>query len=262
MQFHRFSLAAAALLLTASAGSVAVRAADIAAPAADLWTGFYLGAQAGYLSGTGGDTDFCESISGVGHECLGQSDRINPGDTNMDGVTAGGYLGYNYRIDSVLLGLEGDFNWDNANGNNNSFSAAPAGVATPAAANPFTGYDMSLNWDASIRARLGVIVDERALLYVTGGPSWINAELDTNICGGAPSGVHCGDESTEFGWQLGAGAEYMITDHLSMKAEYIHGWYGDADLDVVSGGGNKFYVKQDLQTNLVRAGVAYHFGGL
>jgi opacity protein-like surface antigen len=34
-----------------------------------------------------------------------------------------------------------------------------------------------------------------------------------------PSGVSCGDESTEFGWQLGAGAEYMITEHLSMKAE-------------------------------------------
>ena len=121
---------------------------------------------------------------------------------------------------------------------------------------------MSLNWDASIRARLGVIVDERALLYVTGGPSWINAKLDPNICGAVPSGVSCGDESTEFGWQLGAGAEYMITEHLSMKAEYVHGWYGDADLDVVSNNGNKFYVKQDLQTNLVRAGIAYHFGSL
>lgn len=262
MQFRRLSLTAAALLLAASAGTVGARAADIAAPAADLWTGFYLGAQAGYLSGTGGDTDFCESVSGSGRQCLSDLDGFSVNDTDMDGVTAGGYLGYNYRIDSFLLGLEGDFNWDNANGNGDNIAGVPAGGAVPAAPNPFTGYDMSLNWDASVRARLGVIVDERALLYVTGGPSWINVELDPNICGLVPSGLSCGDKSTEFGWQLGAGAEYMITDHLSMKAEYVHGWYGDADLDVVSGSGNKFYIKQDLQTNLVRAGVAYHFGGL
>lgn len=248
MNFRSVSALAAGLLLSVSASSMSANAADLEAPAADLWTGFYLGAQAGYLQGTGSNTDVCISVSGEGHECFGS--EANIGDINTDGVTAGGYLGYNYRVDSVVLGLEGDFNWDNAQGD-------IQGVV-----------DTSLNWDASIRARLGVVVDERALLYVTGGPSWINAELDVNGCSeiGPVQNAHCGDTSTEFGWQLGAGAEYFVTDHLSVKTEYLHGWYGNADLDLVTATeeGMKFkeYLKQDLQTNVVRAGVAYHFGGL
>jgi outer membrane immunogenic protein len=247
---HFRSVFAAGLLLSVTVGTMSAHAADIA-PAPDLWTGFYLGAQAGYLWGTGSNTDVCFSVTGEGRQCLGNQQGFNLGDINTDGVTAGGYLGYNYRFDSIVMGLEGDFNWDNAQGD-------IKGQA-----------DMSLNWDASIRARLGFVVDERALLYVTGGPSWIETELDINSCSNImiPAGnASCGDSNTEFGWQLGAGAEYFVTDNLSVKAEYLHGWYGNADLDVVSGseGSTKFneYLKQDLQTNVVRAGVAYHFGGI
>ncbi len=249
MSFHRYSVLAAGLLLSVSASAISAQAADMPAPAADPWSGFYLGAQAGYLQGTGSNTDVCESFGGD-HLCIGADDGFDFGDNNVDGATAGGYLGFNYRMDAVVMGLEGDFNWDNAEGNGG---------------NAFLGefdYNMSLNWDASIRARLGIVVDERALLYVTGGPSWLNAELNSSFCG-LIAGVNCGDQSTEFGWQIGAGAEYMITDHLSMKAEYVHGWYGDTDLNIASlGGGDNLYAKQDLQTNVVRAGIAYHFGGL
>lgn len=255
--------------LVAAAGVVgaagAAEAADVAAPAPDLWSGFYLGAQGGYLQGTGSNSDLCinANFDGPTSGCISDgiggtgSPGIDIGDTNTDGVTLGGYLGYNYRIDSIVLGLEGDLNWDNANGNNSILGEL--------------NYDTSLNWDASIRARLGVVVDERALLYVTGGPSWLNAELNSNLCGlmrgeGPGVNVNCGDSSTEFGWVLGAGAEYAITEHLSVKAEYLHGWYGDADLDILKASQGseyfKYRLKQDLQTNVVRAGIAYHFGAL
>lgn len=264
MTIRSASALTAGLLLLIGAGAISAQAADIAPPAADLWSGFYLGAQAGYLQGTGSDADLCvrSNFDGPQNGCFSNGGLEGPtgfniGDNNMDGITAGGYLGYNYRIDSIVLGLEGDFNWDNANGNNSVLGEL--------------NYDTSINWDASVRARLGYVVDERALLYVTGGPSWLNTEVSSNLCGLIRSeepgvNANCGDESTEFGWQLGAGAEFMMTDHLSMKAEYIHGWYGDADLDLVklSQGGEyiKYQLKQDLQTNVVRVGVAYHFGGI
>ena len=42
------------------------------------------------------------------------------------------------------------------------------------------------------------------------------------------------------------------------------GRFGDADLDIASGTTDgiqeKFTLKQDLQTNVVRVGVAWHFG--
>jgi len=267
MNFRTVTAVIASGLFFMGAGSLSARAADIAPAAADLWSGFYIGAQAGYMQGAGSDADLCvrSNFDGPQNGCLSNGgidgpagpSGFNIGDNNMDGITAGGYLGYNYRLDSVVLGLEGDFNWDNANGNNSVLGEL--------------NYDTSTNWDASVRARIGYVVDERALLYVTGGPSWLNTEVSSNLCGllrGEVKGGNfsCGDESTEFGWQLGAGAEFMMTDHLSMKAEYIHGWYGDADLDLVkvSQGGEyvKYQLKQDLQTNVVRVGVAYHFGSL
>jgi outer membrane immunogenic protein len=257
MSVRRLSALAAGFLLSASAGVMTAQAADMPAPAVDPWTGFYLGAQAGYMQGSGSNSDICQSFTGEGKICLSNTDDgFDVGDSSSDGVTAGGYLGFNYRVDSFLMGLEGDFNWDNAQ-DSNSFVGQ-------------LNYDTSLNWDASIRARLGLIVDERALLYVTGGPSWLNTELNTNFGNiiNAPSNlnINTGDQSTEFGWVLGAGAEYMITDHLSVKAEYIHGWYGEVDQNLfsVSSGGQsqKLYLKEDLQTNVVRAGIAYHFGGL
>lgn len=251
MNFHRPSMLAGALFVVLAGGAATASAADVAAPAIDPWSGFYLGAQAGYLQGSDSDTDLCSKANGFGNQCVGRG--ISFGSASPDGVTVGGYAGYNYRIDNVLLGVEGDVNWDNASGNN-SFGQ---GVS----------YGLDLNWDAAIRARLGYVVDDRALLYLTGGPSWLNTSIDADkVCASVSSGdYNCGDSATEFGWQLGAGAEYAITEHLSVKAEYLHGWYGDADLDMMTEtvGGIKetLYLKQTLQTNVIRAGVAYHFGG-
>ena len=152
-----------------------------------------------------------------------------------------------------LVLLEGDANGDNAKGSSSVLGSL--------------NYDTGINWGFSVRARLGLVVDERALLYVTGGPSWVNTNVDTNLGIGVAdvANFKSGDESTEFGWVLGAGAGYAITEHLSMKAEYLHGWYGDANLDLfeVDNGVNttKYVLKQNLQTNVVRVGLAYHFGG-
>lgn len=254
MNARRLSLFAAGLLLSASAGAMTAQAADVEVAAPDLWSGFYLGAQAGYMQGTGGDTDLCLTATGLGSQCFSDADDgFDLSDNNMDGVTVGGYVGYNYRIDQVVLGLEGDVNWDNASGSNSVLGAL--------------NYDTGINWDISLRARLGLVVDERALLYVTGGPSWVSTDVDSNlgfIAADVPN-VSNGDDSTEFGWVLGAGAEYAITEHLSVKAEYLHGWYGDADLDLFKAtdgvDSEKYVLKQNLQTNVVRVGLAYHFGG-
>jgi len=251
MNFRRCSILAAGLLLSVSAGAIGAQAADVEVAATDPWTGFYLGAQAGYMQGSDSNTDLCLKATGFGHECVGRD--INFGSASPDGVTVGGYLGYNHRIHNFVLGIEGDVNWDNASGNNDFGQ----GVS----------YGLDLNWDAAIRARLGYVIDERALLYVTGGPSWLNVELDADaFCNEVASiKVNCGDSTTKFGWQLGAGAEYALTESLSVKAEYLHGWYGDADLDMVKetvgGITETLYLKQNLQTNVVRAGIAYHFGG-
>lgn len=231
-------------------------AADIAATEPDRWTGFYIGAQAGYLQASG-DPDICVSVTGLGRDCTGLPADFGLGD-GADGVTAGLYLGYNHRIDRIVLGVEGDFDWLSAEDGGTSGSGDVD--------SPFGPQSLSLNWDASIRLRMGAVVSERALLYVTGGPSWIGMELDNGFCSviRGEENISCGDKATAFGWQLGAGAEYFVTDRLSMKAEYLHGWYGETDLNVFTlreGGVELSYeARQNIQTNVVRAGFAWHFG--
>lgn len=96
MIHRRLSVLAAGLLLSVSTGALSARAADVEAAATDLWTGFYLGAQAGYHQSTGGSTDLCVSFTGVGNECLSDTDDgFDLGDFSSDGITAGGYVGYN-----------------------------------------------------------------------------------------------------------------------------------------------------------------------
>lgn len=234
------------------------RAADVAVADAGRWTGFYLGAQAGYLQGSG-DPGICVSVTGLARDCTGLPADFGLGD-GADGVTAGGYLGFNYRIDRLVLGIEGDIAWASAQ---DSGAGAPADVD-----NPFGPQSLSLGWDASVRLRLGAIVGERALLYVTGGPGWTGMELDNGFCRTirGEENISCGGSATAFGWQLGGGAEYFITDRLSMKAEYLHGWYGETDLNIFTigeaGSAMKYDARQSLQTNVVRAGFAWHFGGL
>ena len=160
----RRPLFAAGLLLAATAAGPAC-AADVAAPAGDPWTSLYLGAQFGYVDGTGSGTDLCDAAAGLGTYCFGAEDGVRFGDNSTAGGSLGGYLGFNYQIESIVLGLEGDLNWDGAQGSNSLGNGL--------------GYDSALNWDASVRARLGYVVGERAMLYVTGGPSWINAEVDS-----------------------------------------------------------------------------------
>lgn len=261
MGFRVFRALPAGLLLVAAATGNA-RAADMADPAGDAWTGFYLGVQAGYVEATGSNAALCLQGTGIPAQCssdaIGQSNLagIPVGDNTMAGGALGGYLGVNYRIDRIVLGLEGDANWLAARGSH----GIDGGL----------DYDSTLKWDASIRARMGWLLDERALLYVTGGPSWIGADIRSDICNdfradSPGAALDCSDSQTLSGWQLGAGAELMVTEHLSARAEYLHGWYGNADMTLFDGSADtlnaRYTLKQDLQTNLFRAGLSYHFGG-
>ena len=258
MSFLLRSAAVSALLaVTLHVAAQPALSADLAAAPADPWTGFYIGAQAGYLDGAG-DPEICATVAGLGRDCTGRPSDFGIGNDNPSGGTVGGYLGFNYRINDIVLGIEGDVNWVDANDSGVNGSGDLESVFGP--------QDVSLDWNASARARIGVVVGERAMLYATGGPSWVNVELKNDYCKqieGEP-GISCGDESTEMGWQLGAGAEFLITDHVSFKAEYLHGWYGETDLNVFSFNDGvddvRFSSRQNLQTNVFRAGVAWHFG--
>jgi outer membrane immunogenic protein len=220
----KIMLAASALALLAGGGA---RAADAVVeeppPAAEIpvftWTGFYLGAQGGYVW-----TNLDVSPGAIGLD-------------DLNGGLFGGYVGYNWQYGAWVFGAEGDFNgvW-----NDQTFAIAGAP--------PFT-VDIGTDWLASIRARAGYSFD-RFLVFATGGVAFTQASADVDLGGGL---TLSGDE-TFTGWTIGGGAEYAFTDNWIGRVEYRFYDFPDKDIDGAGGLGDV-----SLNTSTITAGIAYKF---
>jgi outer membrane immunogenic protein len=199
----------------------------IASPAYN-WSGFYIGLNTGY--GFGDST-----WSSVGSSSFA-----------VDGGMAGATVGWNYQIGQLVLGIEGDYDWQNLRGSSNT------GVCVGLAGGPAFGggCDTASNWYGTFRGRLGYAMD-RVMVYGTAGGAVSDIKASTGALPWA--------STTELGWAAGAGVEGAITDNLTAKVEYLFTDYGSTNCPAAScgfGAGNvKFY------ESMVRAGLNYKFGG-
>jgi outer membrane immunogenic protein len=244
-------VAIAGLVAGASAASAAdlpVRSAPpppmIAAIPIFTWTGFYVGAQVGYAWGDNNN----DNIPG-GAFVANAVGALVPFDGGFggdnDGFLAGVHAGYNYQFGSFVVGLEGDiegvFGGDDNDFNGVLFDAFGNPAAVSFSAN-------SLDWQGSIRARVGFAFD-RALIYATGGFAF------GGVSGGFTQNLLDNNDDTLTGWTLGAGVEYAITNNLTTRLEYRYTNFSGNDSvfnNVNFGGG-------DLDFHTVRVGLSYKF---
>ena len=145
---------AVALLAFAASGATAALAADMTAPVyktspAPNWTGFYLGINAGGGIAIGEFLDFDVTAADL---------KIND-----PSATVGGQFGYNWQWRAMVLGLEGDYNWNSAN-KTLPYGENDAGCNTEQCPATF-----KMDAYASIRGRMGLAYDN-GLVYVTAGP--------------------------------------------------------------------------------------------
>lgn len=175
------------------------------------WTGFYIGINGG---GGFGSSDF--------------SGTFSTGSFDTSGGLVGGTVGYNWQMNQIVLGLEGDIDWSNLRG-----SAACGG----------TSCEMRNDWLATIRGRVGYAGWDRFMPYVTGGAAFGN--IKTTIAGVGNS------SETKTGWTLGGGIEAAIAGPWTAKVEYLY-------VDLGSGG-SIAGSDASFHTNIVRAGVNYRF---
>src|SRR5262249_27311559 len=113
-----------------------------------------------------------------------------------------------------------------------------------------------------VRGRLGYSFD-RTLLYVTGGFAY--GGVRNGVDGPAISTYRF--DGTATGYVLGAGAEFKITPHLSIKGEYQYINLGTNDPTNAAGqpfsnfaGGGVATVRDD-EYHTFRLGLNYRFGG-
>jgi len=211
--------------------------APVAAPFSGLnWNGFYVGVG---LGGRWTDTDWTTTcLAPVAGVCAapgafgGRSGIDNPAAFNTSGFRVSGYVGYNWQIANWVLGIEGDFAYGD---NQKTLTGIPGTHLLDLTANDFAS--IRDRWDASIRGRLGFLVTPQALLYVTGGATWLDKEV-TAACF-APSfaaGGWCvlppnaeSFSKTLFGWTIGGGIDWMFLPAWVARAEYRYSDYtGDA----------------------------------
>lgn len=196
-RFLLATVALAALSAPAAAADLATKYPVKAIPVPVFsWTGFYIGANVGY----GGDkTTYDLNALGVPVASL---------DLNSSGFFAGGQLGYNYQLaNNVVIGIETDLQWADIS----DTVSVDVGAVTVASAG------QSVDYFGTIRARLGYAFD-RFLPYITGGAAYGKTKTDVTFLN-VPI---FSDSNTKWGWTIGAGGEFAITNNWTFKAEYLY----------------------------------------
>jgi outer membrane immunogenic protein len=275
MSYHR---GVAVAVLGLSVGfSAAASAADFGNPAFPpvytkeaapwSWTGFYVGANAGYFSSTSNvTTDVAETgnyLIFCGPACgtaVGAAASVDP---SWGAFIGGAQAGYNYQMNNLLLGIETDFN---------SFSnRASASVTQTYPGFPNIGFstqtNVSTDWLYTLRPRFGVVT-QPAMFYVTGGVAVTDLKYSEQF-----SDNQAGFLATEgasisqikAGWTAGAGIESVLSSNWTAKFEYLYADFGSVSVnDTLSTispgvGGDSFHHTADLHSNIFRVGVNYLF---
>jgi outer membrane immunogenic protein len=191
------------------------------------WTGFYVGANAGYGWSTG------------------MSRRIDPafgriGSGRSGGFVGGGQVGYNYQMGMFVLGAETDLQYAAVSNKGEFFGT--------------TYYQGSSDgYFGTLRARAGVAFNN-ALLYATAGFAY--GDLGGNNSYDPGLGVRR-DGGSNGGWTVGGGVEYGFTNNITAKVE---GLYVNLDTSSNYDLGTVYNRSRDTEFGVVRAGLNYKFG--
>lgn len=226
------------------------------------WTGFYLGLNAGYNWGNNDLTLYANPIYG----------GYFPGSikTDSDGFTGGIQAGYNWQMNQFVLGIEGDWVWldsgKRATGTS-TFTDFPNGFGGTTPATVTSTGKIGADWLATLRGRVGYAMD-RWMVYGTGGLAWANVKSSSSLsatlvnAGGGLATVQLWEgknDDTRFGWTIGAGVEYAITNNFTTKLEYLYYDLGSKNYAVIGGTLPAASARAKMDGNIVRAGLNYKF---
>ena len=252
-----------ALAHFALAADLPIQAPLYTPTAAANWTGFYVG---GSLGGRWSDTSW--STMAIG-DPLGPPDpTTTPASFNSSSFRGGGYLGYNWQVTALVIGLEADAAW----GHNSKTLAGipgtfgPSGLGVDAGAQAFDSSNVKLGWDGSLRGRVGYLITPTWLVYATGGVAWQQIHINATCSGSFFNSSWCvaprneTASTTRTGWTVGGGLETLLWNNWLLRAEYRYADYGNINHTFFAGSGiDEVAMSQSLKTNIGLIGVGYKF---
>jgi len=236
MSIIRILGGAAAALIAATLPAVAADLPMEAPPAvvevsSFTWSGAYLGGAIGYAF-----SDLKVRNSGAG-------DPLRYRD-NVDGLTGSGFVGLNYQFDQIVVGAEADLSY------------ADFGGSTRGCVRGFGCRANAGDWFGTVRGRVGFAMD-RVLVFGTAGLA-IGEGVDFKRAG-TPFNFGKDKSGTRYGYALGGGVDYAVTDNVIVRGEYQYIDFGRESVRAVNAIGGGQPAKIDQDAHILRAGVAYKF---
>jgi len=148
-----------------------------------------------------------------------------PYSRSVDNPAAGiwGFAGYNRQIKKLVIGVESDLGYANPS-SPRGHAKSPYGTLIP----------VNGGLGGSLRARLGVAVSDRVMIYSAGGLSV--ADLTKYAPGGYYSTLYPG-------WTVGGGLEGFVNSTVLIRVEYLRSHFSGKGAD----------------THTIRAGVGLKF---
>lgn len=225
------------------------------------WTGFYAGVNVGGDVVTShGDGRVDPLFPSTPSAIANLNRQFSPRFQNTV-VLGGVQAGYNWQAGAWLVGVEADIDARRARG---TITVDPLVFDIPTPGN-FSTQTFESNWLATFRGRLGGVVGNSLLLYVTGGLAVSDYRTSDAVHFGGPNVTQTATISeTRLGWAAGAGAEWMFAPNWSVKLEYIHADLGRTDSGIPPFPGfptSGINFSHRLTDDLGRVGLNYHFGG-
>ena len=215
----------AAIIFVGAAGGAwaadisAARPVPVKAPALPSaqynWTGLYIGGNVGYGWGR-----YTVKDGGV-------SDSVD-----LNGVNAGGLVGFNWQSGTFVGGIEADYQWSDQ-----KISESFGGVTATLRMSSF----------ATVRGRAGVAFDN-VYIYGTGGYAYFDFKGELSGFGGTLSATE-----NRGGWTVGAGIDVAVVGNLIARAEYLY--LQSFEKTYADGTSDQF------TDSVVRGALIYKFGG-
>jgi outer membrane immunogenic protein len=191
-------------------------AASAAGAPAFSWTGFYVGGNVGYSWGKANNT----------YHAVGNGNDVTTTDSlSVNGPIGGIQGGFNYQFAPMWVGgLEVDWQGSGEKFDGSRVACTNTGTAPTCDTNTVNqSFSEKLSWFSTARGRLGVLVDQRWMIYGTGGVVWGKLQRDdtyTNITTGTV--VSTSQSATKDGLVFGFGVEAALWGNLTGRIEYLH----------------------------------------
>lgn len=214
------------------------------------WTGFYLGADAGYAWGNASTHDDIKDWCSPGDTaCIAKF--VGPFNFNPQGAFGGGLAGYLFQYQNFVVGPEAEFGYLNLQGNRRTDSSNPTKF-------------QELNVDGGMYAVLGGRIGYafgRTLVYGKAGWAWYDTDATQTTTN--PGYVTHGTGAFD-GWAYGGGLEQAIGNGWSIRAEYLHFDLGTKMGDQTSVSdppiGHVYANWTSINADSVKLGITYRFG--